>query len=502
MVGIDWINMMIDMFVLPVIFLMVSIRLVRVSNAYSPHTCHWALILLSLLVVLMIPVSFILPALNVEILPDGFPSEWDLGSYYVSNDLNQWVVIYSVGVYLFIMLFLLSNHIYDIVQALKVTSRSSRLTRAKLSVIGTLVGDISGIDVRVSTQISTPVTWGFRLPVILLPETWVDWSPSRLQRVMLHELSHIRRKDWLTKSILLVLRSVFWYLIPLWSVVNRALEYSEYACDDTVISKTNSRAEYATDLLDLSGRDEILGAFISLGSCSVANRIQMILEGGRDRSLPGDMLKAGILASALLLLIPFYAISIVANNGSISTYEHRSVDFPFEIITFEETIRKQGVENSVNNAVLLNYIENEYVFPSGILPEFLRDRSGNEYESLGGGDMELVDSIEFKTRVKLSPQPVNVPSAGYTVSNFVIPSYPESERLRGNEEKVHVFFDINKAGQPENIRFIDKSVSRAFKRAVVTALEESQFVPPKINGEFVRKTNIEEVFSFRLDQGD
>ena len=46
-------------------------------------------------------------------------------------------------------------------------------------------------------KLSVPFTCGFVRPLIVLPGVAESWSAERLRVVLLHELAHIRRNDWL-----------------------------------------------------------------------------------------------------------------------------------------------------------------------------------------------------------------------------------------------------------------------------------------------------------------
>jgi beta-lactamase regulating signal transducer with metallopeptidase domain len=51
------------------------------------------------------------------------------------------------------------------------------------------------VELLESAQISVPMAAGFLTPRILLPSTWREWSPEKLDTVLAHELAHVRRKD-------------------------------------------------------------------------------------------------------------------------------------------------------------------------------------------------------------------------------------------------------------------------------------------------------------------
>ena len=61
-----------------------------------------------------------------------------------------------------------------------------------------------------SPAVAVPVTLGVWHPVILLPTAWREWSEEKLQAVLAHELSHVVRRDALTRALAAIHRGVFW----------------------------------------------------------------------------------------------------------------------------------------------------------------------------------------------------------------------------------------------------------------------------------------------------
>lgn len=96
-----------------------------------------------------------------------------------------------------------------------------------------------------------PLTWGVVRPLVLLPEA-VDWPEERIRAVLLHELAHIRRNDWLVQLLAGVLRAVYWFNPLVWLACARLRLESERACDDAVIGHGVNRTAYAAQLLALA----------------------------------------------------------------------------------------------------------------------------------------------------------------------------------------------------------------------------------------------------------
>ncbi len=95
-------------------------------------------------------------------------------------------------------------------------------------------------------------TWGWRRPVVMLPASASEWSAERMRIVLLHELAHARRGDWLLQLAAETLRCVWWFNPFAWMVRARLRRESEHAADDLVLAQGVSAASCATHLVELA----------------------------------------------------------------------------------------------------------------------------------------------------------------------------------------------------------------------------------------------------------
>jgi beta-lactamase regulating signal transducer with metallopeptidase domain len=104
----------------------------------------------------------------------------------------------------------------------------------------------------VSRDIAVPMTWGGRRPFVLLPQEALDWADDRASVVLLHELGHVRRADWLTHVAAQVLASLHWFNPLAWVALRAMTRERERACDDFVLAHGARPSEYAQHLLDIA----------------------------------------------------------------------------------------------------------------------------------------------------------------------------------------------------------------------------------------------------------
>ncbi len=110
-----------------------------------------------------------------------------------------------------------------------------------------------GVDLRLGPRPGLVATWGWRRPVVMLPASSAsEWSAERMRIVLLHELAHARRGDWLLQLAAEALRCVWWFNPLAWLVRARLRRESEHAADDLVLARGVSAATCATHLVELA----------------------------------------------------------------------------------------------------------------------------------------------------------------------------------------------------------------------------------------------------------
>ena len=109
-----------------------------------------------------------------------------------------------------------------------------------------------GVDLRLGPRPGLVATWGWRWPVVMLPASASEWSAERMRVVLLHELAHARRGDWLLQMAAEALRCVWWFNPLAWMVSARLRRESEHAADDLVLARGVPAATCATHLVELA----------------------------------------------------------------------------------------------------------------------------------------------------------------------------------------------------------------------------------------------------------
>jgi beta-lactamase regulating signal transducer with metallopeptidase domain len=106
-------------------------------------------------------------------------------------------------------------------------------------------------EVYESGWISVPLTVGWLRPKILLPLGWDEWEEAKLQAVLAHERTHVRRGDWAIAVLAGLNRCIFWFHPLAWWLERRLAFLAEQACDDSALLLVGT-GPYAQVLLDMA----------------------------------------------------------------------------------------------------------------------------------------------------------------------------------------------------------------------------------------------------------
>lgn len=135
--------------------------------------------------------------------------------------------------------------------------------------------------IRVSDQISSPVTYGIIRPVILLPKN-IDYENSCVvESILTHEYTHIKRFDGISKFVLAITLCVHWFNPLVWVMYVLANRDIELSCDEKVIHILGyeNKARYALALLDLKEKqNNALMLYNSFSRSVTKERISSIMK--------------------------------------------------------------------------------------------------------------------------------------------------------------------------------------------------------------------------------
>jgi beta-lactamase regulating signal transducer with metallopeptidase domain len=191
--------------------------------------------------------------------------------------------------------------------------------------------DVSLPEVRECATVSSPMVVGAVSPVVLLPEGFAGHAEDEVKAALLHELAHVKRRDYLTNGICqLAVLPVGWH--PAAYVVQQKLRRTrEMACDEMAAREMRSELGYARCLVTMARR--MLGGglaerpeFVGLFSNNVLEeRVMRLMETKTVLSARAKLLRlasgATAMTAATLIATSFHVVPTLAAESGKSLPE-------------------------------------------------------------------------------------------------------------------------------------------------------------------------------------
>ena len=174
-----------------------------------------------------------------------------------------------------------------------VRTRGHRWTHASLP---------SSVEVLLDEELHVPITYGALRPVIVLPTDAPRWSESDLRRVLLHELEHVRRRDWAVLMTARVVCALYWFHPLAWIAWRRLCLEAERACDDAVVREEDGAA-YAAQLVSLARRitrRDALPLLSIAGRSNLSTRVGAMLASDVTRGPVGTAAAVAVVTLAVM----------------------------------------------------------------------------------------------------------------------------------------------------------------------------------------------------------
>jgi uncharacterized protein (TIGR03435 family) len=188
--------------------------------------------------------------------------------------------------------------------------------RALLSSLGRDAGCRQPIDLLLHESVGGPMTCGLKRPAIVLPADAPSWPAEDLRRALVHEIEHIRRRDWATQAVSRAVCACYWFHPLVWIAWRALVLEAERACDDAVLRRSEPTA-YADQLVGLARRLSAGSAHAQLamaGRRDLSARVLAVLDGSQQRGRAGMRWMLFAAATAALLVSTLSPLRLVAQQ--------------------------------------------------------------------------------------------------------------------------------------------------------------------------------------------
>jgi beta-lactamase regulating signal transducer with metallopeptidase domain len=157
--------------------------------------------------------------------------------------------------------------------------------------------------------VDVPTVIGWWRPVILLPVgALAGLTPGQADAILVHELAHIRRHDYLVNALQHVTETLLFYHPAVWWISRRMRIEREQCCDALVVQLCGDPIDYAAALAELEGsRSRRLVLAVAATDGSLVHRIRVLLGAQPSHQQP--------LADALVTALVVVALVVVTGGG-------------------------------------------------------------------------------------------------------------------------------------------------------------------------------------------
>lgn len=398
----------------------VVLLLVRKLKMLSPSIRYWmvgcSLCLFPLIAIISWSQLSQPSELVIESMPSAYnedpiissPSTQTMEASSRSNPLKTWVRTYSFYILLFWccgILVLGFKMLIGQIQLLQLRAwgqvEVGKKWRDYLKVASDRMGLHQAVHLAESHLVKEPITFGFLKPVILFPIGLLNnLEMNQVEAILLHELAHIKRHDYLINLLQALLETFFFYHPIVWLLSKELRLIREECCDDLVLEQGINSMAYAESLLTLArlinAQNNQFVMSTNSSNSAIGTRIKRLFV-PTVFSTKFKPFSALLLLLMLLLVTAHTGISLHGQNQVSVEVDHMNV---FYI----------GVDNTIN-VVAEGVSSNEIVLTSDQL----------DIEERGAGKYLITAEEEGTATLKVSGPTGLIREAIYKVRRFPDP---------------------------------------------------------------------------------
>ena len=260
-------------------------------------------------------------------------SKWySLPAELIEDQADIMVLIWLLGFFFFVFRFA-GSMIY--VHRLKSTGLLplAEIWEQKLSELSTKLELKKKIRLAESLLAKIPLTVGYLKPVILLPiGTLSSVPPQQLEAILLHELAHIRRKDYLINVLQSVVEMFFFYHPAAWWLSRLIREEREHICDDMVVRINEDHINYIkalTTMEELNSKSPMLAHAVTGSRKRLLSRVKRLVNPGKFRKGFGEGIIIVLIVIGVVSAFSMNALSIIPNSYDLTGRESGEKVFNF-----------------------------------------------------------------------------------------------------------------------------------------------------------------------------
>ena len=255
-----------------------------------------------------IPIATAIPTLSTTV-----PAPSPL--HYALISLNQ-CIPYIIVLYLLGLVVMMFRFSMNIIQLKALRTRGLTQPGAQLLTMienwQAKLGIFRPVQLFISDRINVPMMLGSLKPIILLPIATINnLSTEQVEAILLHELAHIRRHDYLLNIFQTIVETILFFNPFVWLLSRIIRREREECCDELVVTHTTNPLPYATALAMLENNrtnPNQLSLAATGNKNQLLNRIKKIMT--MKKKNPGYSQPAIIVAAIIAISLSIAVITI------------------------------------------------------------------------------------------------------------------------------------------------------------------------------------------------
>lgn len=321
----------------------------------------------------------------------------------VAKGLDLWnvaAILWLTGI-----IIMLAALVFSYIKTSKIIKTTSEKPGSRLldilSICQAELNSRCNTPVYTTRSFSIPFIFGFIKPIIILPvHIYIKLPDEGIKAILLHELMHIKRKDYLVNLILFLLKSVYWFNPIVWLAFAWMKNDAERACDSAVVKEysTEKRGKYAKALLDVAvsvGKHTYIPAVSAFTEGNFKERIRNVLKGRRYSFRSASIAVIVFIAAGVILLTGAQAKSEKADYSTEAETEPSGaiiIDEPRIVIPNVLEVNKTISDYA--HAQHLIWVEGRFKHAEGELYLALLDENGKPLARSGLQQAEEVSRMD------------------------------------------------------------------------------------------------------------
>jgi TonB family protein len=356
------------------------------------------------------------------------------------------------------------------------------------------------VKLRRSGETDVPLTGGVFATSVVLPETSDEWDAERRRIVLLHELTHARRRDPLLWLMARVAVALYWFHPLAWLAATRLRREQERSCDDAVAGA--ERSAYAAHLVSLARSVTQAGAYAAaLGMAATSDlerRVRALLDTRLNRTGLSRRVCWTAVAALLAAVIPLAALHGQATQAGASlsgtVYDASGAVVPGVLILLKNNTDRQEATRAD--------AAGEYTFsglPAGSYTLEVRAQGFAEFHKAIvlpaqrtnitldiGSVTEAVEVVGKGQRPQPTGTPHRIRVGGNVQATKLVtmtkPVYPAGAEAAGIEGTVLLRAVISTGGDLLGLSVMNQSVDAELASAAMDTVKHWHYEPTLLNG--------------------